>query len=128
MSLDGDSEQLDYTIFHRYWISQSVLTPLKKKQYGNMKASIESGSSGSTVYKCRLVPDNPNIDYGKFYAMKVVSYIKTVVDKKNKEYRLVNPYAKSLQQIETEYLALQMLSKCHRVAKFKELIHENPKR
>lgn len=65
------------------------------------------------------MPDNPNLDYGKFYAMKVVSYIKTVVDKKNKEYRLVNPYAKSLQQIETEYLALQMLSKCHRVAKFK---------
>lgn len=40
MSVDQDNEPVDYSIFHRYWIFQSAITPLKKKFLGNMKASI----------------------------------------------------------------------------------------
>lgn len=64
-----------------------------------MKFSLDGGNAGSTVYKCRLAPEDPNNDYGKYYAMKVVSYMKSVPDKKSKEYRPINPYAKNLQQI-----------------------------
>lgn len=66
-----------------------------------MKYSLENGSLGSTVYKCRLAPEDPALDYGKYFAMKVVSYMKSPTEKGNKEYRPINPYTKTLQQIET---------------------------
>lgn len=66
-----------------------------------MKFSLDNGSAGSTVHKCRLAPEDPSQDYGKYFAMKVVSYIKEIPDKKNKDYRPINPYTKTLQQIQT---------------------------
>ena len=63
-------------MFHRYWVSNKVIGGLKRQMYGNVSFSMENGSSGSTLYKCRLVPDDPANDTSCFSVMKVVSYAK----------------------------------------------------
>lgn len=112
-------QEEEFHVFHRYWVSNRVIGGLKRQAYGNVSFSMENGNSGSTLYKCRLVPDDPANDHGMFYVMKVISYATDPQPKKRKkgDYSAINPFTKTLQQIETEFLVQQILSKCHRVAR-----------
>ena len=72
----------------------------KRQVYGNMTFLSENGGSGSTIHKCRLVPDDPDQDTGNFYVMKVFSYMRDPPkDKKRGDYSPVSPYTKTFQQI-----------------------------
>ena len=75
----------NFHIFHRYWMNNKIISGHNRQAYGNLSFSMENGHSGSTLYKCRLIPDDPNHDNGNFYVMKVISYSKESETKKGKD-------------------------------------------
>ena len=75
----------NFHLFHRYWMSNKIISGHKRQAYGNVSFSMENGNSGSTLYKCRLIPDDPNHDNSNFYVMKVISYAKDTNPSKKKK-------------------------------------------